>query len=238
MTSFLQRNFSLKIFYPLLSQQNKQPPPFAIFSDEIHNSGTVAGGAPPCRSFKTPPNSKIISVLNILFPLELKSDSQFSNQFTNVIDLTFKFRKKKNDEEEEHSQILPPSLCSMRLSFVCLWIRVRFLLAVRSRSGPIYFCSSRIWLGFSFFFLLLLWFGSVLARKRCDFGVGQIRVGFVSLWISGEFVVVEIKTENDGWFLRWNRFGLMYEFGNYLRDWISFICVFHFCCNFAVWFES
>ena len=25
-----------------------------------------------------------------------------------------------------------------------------------------------------------------------------------------------------------NGFGLMYEFGNYLRDWILFICFFHF----------
>lgn len=83
--------------------------------------------------------------------------------------------------------------------------------------------------------LLLLWLGYVLARKRCGFGVGQIRVGFVSLWVSGEFVVVEIKTENDEWFVRWNGFGLMYEFGNYLRDWILFISVFssfflQFCC--------
>ncbi|RHN44499.1 hypothetical protein MtrunA17_Chr7g0220101 [Medicago truncatula] len=71
-------SFSLKLLLSLLSRKKKkQRPLFPFFSGETNFPARWPVVAPPRRSFKTQPNSKKISVLNILFLALCESELRF-----------------------------------------------------------------------------------------------------------------------------------------------------------------
>jgi hypothetical protein len=74
--------------------QNDSAAACIVFSGELFLSGTVAGGAPPCRSFQNTPFSKTNTHSHILFRIEHESGLKKSRTSTyNCRSRVFRFKK-------------------------------------------------------------------------------------------------------------------------------------------------